>query len=203
VRFPALGAITGDWGGGYDVGLAALSAAARSGDGRGPRTVLERSVPSHFGLDTPLDVARAIHRGAITSRRLVELAPLVFIEASRDEVAAGIVDHLAVEIVALARAALERLDLDGEEVDVVLGGGLIRAGDERLLDAVQRGLAEIDPRATIRPTSLAPVVGAALLGLDELDAGPVAQRRLRAELGRDGRPDDEEADVNRGALSDG
>ena len=34
---PRSGAITGDWGGGYDVGLAALSAAARSEDGRGPQ----------------------------------------------------------------------------------------------------------------------------------------------------------------------
>ena len=42
VRFPALGSITGDWGGGYDVGLAAVSAAARSEDGRGPRTSLEQ-----------------------------------------------------------------------------------------------------------------------------------------------------------------
>ena len=50
-RFPALGAITGDWGGGYDLGLAAVSAAARSEDGRGPRTSLEHAVPAHFGLD--------------------------------------------------------------------------------------------------------------------------------------------------------
>ena len=47
VRFPALGLITGDWGGGYDVGLAAVSAAARSEDGRGPRTSLERAIPTH------------------------------------------------------------------------------------------------------------------------------------------------------------
>jgi len=33
-RFPSLGAITGDWGGGYDVGLAGVVAAARSEDGR-------------------------------------------------------------------------------------------------------------------------------------------------------------------------
>ena len=34
VRFPALGRITGDWGGGYDVGLEALYVAARGEDGR-------------------------------------------------------------------------------------------------------------------------------------------------------------------------
>ena len=36
VRFAALGELSGDWGGGYDVGMAAVSAAARSEDGRGP-----------------------------------------------------------------------------------------------------------------------------------------------------------------------
>ena len=46
VRFPALGDITGDWGGGFDVGLAAIGAAARSQDGRGPTTVLEQQHPS-------------------------------------------------------------------------------------------------------------------------------------------------------------
>ena len=59
-RFPSLGPITGDWGGGYDLGLAAVSAAARSEDGRGPRTSLERSVPGHFGLETPVALAEAI-----------------------------------------------------------------------------------------------------------------------------------------------
>ena len=43
--FPALGSTTGDWGGGYDVGVAAVMAAARSEDGRGPKTTLERAVP--------------------------------------------------------------------------------------------------------------------------------------------------------------
>ena len=60
VRHPALGAITGDWGGGFDVGLAGLSAAARSADGRGPKTSLESIVPGHFGLGTPMEVAEAI-----------------------------------------------------------------------------------------------------------------------------------------------
>jgi N-acetylglucosamine kinase-like BadF-type ATPase len=50
VRFPSLGEISGDWGGGADAGMAALFAAARGADGRGPRTALERAVPAHFGL---------------------------------------------------------------------------------------------------------------------------------------------------------
>ena len=70
VRFPSLGEISGDWGGGQDVGLAALWAAARSEDGRGPRTSLERLVPAHFGLDTPRELARALHFGRVAEREL-------------------------------------------------------------------------------------------------------------------------------------
>ena len=44
-RLPALGPISGDWGGGQALGQAALEAAVRGRDGRGPRTALERVVP--------------------------------------------------------------------------------------------------------------------------------------------------------------
>jgi N-acetylglucosamine kinase-like BadF-type ATPase len=182
VRFPALGEITGDWGGGYDVGMAAVSAAARSEDGRGPKTSLERSVPAHFGLNTPQELAQAIHVQQISRRRVLELPPLVFAEAERDEVAAGIVDRLAAEIVALVRAALTRLELAQEPVEVLLGGGLVQSADGRVLDAIGDGLREVGPQITVRPTASPPVVGAALLALDELRAGPEAHARARNEL---------------------
>ncbi len=179
-RFPALGAITGDWGGGYDLGLAAVSAAARSEDGRGPRTSLERAVPAHFGLTTPSELAEAIHRGRIGQRRVIELAPLVLAEA---DVAAEIVQRLAAEVVALARVALTRLDLAQEPVEVLLGGGVLQDVDGDLLAAIAAGLREEAPAAAVRPTASPAIVGAALLGLDELAVGRDAQERLRRELG--------------------
>ena len=51
-RFLSFGPVSGDWGGGVDVGLAALAAAVRAADGRGPRSALETAVPAHFGLTT-------------------------------------------------------------------------------------------------------------------------------------------------------
>jgi N-acetylglucosamine kinase-like BadF-type ATPase len=189
VRFPALGEITGDWGGGYDVGMAAVSAAARSEDGRGPRTSLEHSVPAHFGLSSPLELAEAIHNQKITRRRVIELPRLVFAEAADDAVAAAIVSRLADEVVALARAALIRLELTQEPVEVVLGGGLLQAADGPLSGKIAAGLAEVGPHIAVRPAASSPVVGAALLGLDELAATPEAQERLRRELtGTDSAP---------------
>jgi N-acetylglucosamine kinase-like BadF-type ATPase len=182
-RFPALGAITGDWGGGYDLGLAAVSAAARSEDGRGPRTSLEHAVPAHFGLTTPSELAEAIHTGRVEQRRAIELAPLVLAEAADDAVAAQIVQRLAAEVVALARVALTRLELANEPVEVLLGGGVLQDVDGDLLAAIDAGLRENAPAVTVRPTASPAIVGAALLGLDELAIGQEAQERLRRELG--------------------
>lgn len=182
VRFPALGAITGDWGGGYDVGLAALSAAARSADGRGPKTALERLVPAHFGFESPTDVARAIHRGELDDRRAIELAPIVLSATDDDPVAAAIEQRLADEIVAFARAALARLDWSELPVDVVVGGGLMRAARPRLLARIEAGLEDSTVAATLRRTLEPPIVGASLLALDRVDAGDGARRRARDEL---------------------
>jgi N-acetylglucosamine kinase-like BadF-type ATPase len=180
VRFPALGEITGDWGGGFDLGRAALFAAARSEDGRGPRSTLQQAVPAHFGLPGVLAVAEAIHLGELAKRHITELAPVVFAEAAADPVAAEIVARQAAEVVAFARVALERLGPLPEPAEVLLGGGILRARDPLLLGAVHKGLAALG--AIARVVDAPPVLGAALLGLDRLGASDAARARVRREL---------------------
>jgi N-acetylglucosamine kinase-like BadF-type ATPase len=182
VRYAALGAITGDWGGGYDVGLAGLSAAARSADGRGPRTALERDVPAHFGLETPQELAEAIHLDGVERQRIGELALLVLGAARSDDVAAGIADRLVSEAIAFVRVTLERLGLTSEPADVVLGGGLFQSDGRWLIDRIAERLAAVAPAASVRPVDSPPIVGAALLGLDELGVPAGAQGRARREL---------------------
>jgi N-acetylglucosamine kinase-like BadF-type ATPase len=184
VRFPSLGEITGDWGGGSDVGLAALMAAARSADGRGPRTILETAVPAHFGMTQPFDVGRAVHLREISSERLGELSRVVFTAADDgDSVAAGIVRRLADEVVTFATAAMRRLDLLDESPDVVLGGGLMRAASPDVIARIASGVQEVASRAKVIAVKTGPIVGAALLGLDEMGAGVAAGERVRIELG--------------------
>lgn len=181
-RFPALGAITGDWGGGHDVGMEALAAAARSADGRGPRTILESTVPAYYELDEPLDVARAVHLRELPGERIGELARVVFRAAGTDSVAAGIVRRLTDEIVAMATVALRRLDLTGEDADVVLGGGLIRAAPTGAIEAIAVGVREVAAAAKVIVAPTAPIVGAAMLGLDALAINSSAAARARSEL---------------------
>jgi hypothetical protein len=66
---------------------------------------------------------------------------------------------------------------------VLLGGGLLRAGDERLISRIESGLRDVGPRLVVHATASPPIVGAALLGLDELGVDGDAHERLREELG--------------------
>ena len=140
-------------------------------------------MPKHFELTTPTELAEQIHRGHIAMSRMNEIAPIVVDEAHTDAVAAEIMERLADEIAALARVAIERLSLAQEPVEVLLGGGLAKAADGPLADAVAARVREVAHAVTVASTSSPPIVGAALLGLDELGADAAAHNRLRRELG--------------------
>jgi N-acetylglucosamine kinase-like BadF-type ATPase len=170
-RFPALGYFTGDWGGGATLGRESLWLAIRGEDGRGTPTALSQAVAGFFRMDRAADVGVAVSVGAIPEMRLLDLTPLLLqTAASGDAVAVALVDRLASEVVTMACALIERLGLTDAGPSVVLGGGVLTAGHEPLVAAIESGLAERAPKAHCIVADVAPVVGAALLGLDTLGA---------------------------------
>lgn len=182
-RFPALGPISGDWGGGSGLGEEALWHAARAEDRRGPETLLRDAVLQGMGVNSIATLIEQLHFGTRAVTELAVLAPAVFAAAREgDTVAGAVVDRQAAEVVAFARACLLRLDLLDADVPVVLGGGVIRGGDERLMRGITEGLAADAPRAQIVHVSAPPIVGAALLALESAGASPDALARARREL---------------------
>jgi N-acetylglucosamine kinase-like BadF-type ATPase len=185
-RFDALGDVSGDWGGGRGVGLAGLAAAVRSQDGRGPATILERTVPAHFGVARARSLSVAMYRQRIDFERHLEIAPLVFAAAARgDAVARGIIDRLADEVVAWAGAAIRRLKMQRLDPHVVLAGGMFRAEDPPFYERIGAGIAAVAPAAQVCRLTAPPIVGAALLGIDRLHGTPTppdVEKRLRASL---------------------
>ena len=182
-RFPALGPLSGDWGGGRLIGVAAVGAALRGEDGRGPRTALERLVPQYFELPSALAVVEAIYLGRLDKDRVLELTPLVFTAAEAgDQVASEIVGRQVDEVVTMVGAAIRRLGLATRDVDVILGGGLFQRDDPAFLEGIRAGITAVAPAARLRQVTAPPVVGAALLGLDRLGVPAEATRRLRAAL---------------------
>jgi hypothetical protein len=179
VRFPALGQITGDWGGGTDVGYAALYAAARSEDGRGPKDDARTAVPAHFGSRRRSSSRRRCIADGIRARRVLELPAGRFRRGRARPGRSEIVDRLSAEIVAMARVALERLELAGEPAEVLARRGSPPDG-QRPPEAARssRAAAESPPRSwsrrRARRRSSARRCSA---GRDRRVAG--AQRRLR------------------------
>ncbi|MFE1271892.1 N-acetylglucosamine kinase [Streptomyces sp. NPDC058758] len=179
-RFPAIGKISGDWGGGGGLSDEAMWFAARAEDGRGEPTELARALPAHFGLDTMYALIEAVHLGRIPHARRHELTPVLFrVAAEGDPVALSLVHRMAEEVVALSTVALRRLGLLDEEAPVVLGGSVLAARHPQLEDRIRALLAERAPKADVRFVTAPPVLGAGLLALDERRADAEAARRLR------------------------
>ena len=177
-RFLAFGPMTGDWGGGEGVAMAGLGDAVRAGDGRGPQTRLRAAMAEHFGMAVE-DVATAVLDGRLNGDDLHAAAPVVFAAAvAGDAVATAIVDRLAEEITTMIVAHLRTLDLLGESVPVVLGGGTLQHGPAMLVDGIDARLADRAPRATTRVLDVPPVTGAVLHALALAGAGPEARHRL-------------------------
>ncbi|MET7637850.1 BadF/BadG/BcrA/BcrD ATPase family protein [Streptomyces sp. NPDC005438] len=184
-RFPALGRLSGDWGGGLGLAEEGLWHAARAEDGRGEDTALAREFPAHFHLPTVHALIEALHFGEIPPGRRHELAPVLAEVARRgDPVARSLLRRQAEELVSMIVVALTRLELLGTPTPVCLGGSVLTARHPELDQPLTELLGRSAPLATPVWVTAAPVLGAGLLALDQLGAGPETCRRLRQQHAR-------------------
>nr|WP_243727336.1 BadF/BadG/BcrA/BcrD ATPase family protein [Actinocrispum wychmicini] len=179
-RFPALGRISGDWGGGGYLGEEALWSAVRCADGRGPATALKPAIEQHFGVRDLFEVVERLHFGGLPMAVLHELSPvLVQVAETGDEVAEQILQRLVDEVVTLASVTVRKLEMTTEAPVIVLGGGVLTGVRHTVIDEIAERCVAVAPQAQVRVVDIAPVVGAALLGLDAIGADEVAKTRLR------------------------
>jgi N-acetylglucosamine kinase-like BadF-type ATPase len=169
-RFAAVGEISGDLGGGGDIGLLGWRAAIRGWDGRGPRTTLSDVLSRHLGFRRPDAVTRALYEGRLHVEWRT-LAPLVFAEAmAGDPVARGIIDDQADELAGMARVIARHIHVTRRDPDVVLAGAVFQTTDGTFFERLERGIRTAIPQARIVHRDVPPVVGAAHLALDALRA---------------------------------
>ncbi|WP_407358361.1 N-acetylglucosamine kinase [Microbacterium sp. LTA6] len=188
VRFPALGPLSGDWGGGSELGDAVVWHAARAEDGRGPETALRALLLRSVDAPSVAELIEDVHLGRRDHDGFAALAPLVF-EAARagDAVAQSIVQRQAEEVVAFVQACVRKLDLHDIAVPVVFGGGVARSRDPLLLAGIRDGLDRVAPRAQLSVVDAPPVLGAALLALAATGGDEQALDRTREGLSSDER----------------
>ncbi|MEZ0446649.1 N-acetylglucosamine kinase [Cellulomonas sp. ICMP 17802] len=180
-RFPALGRISGDWGGGFELGEQAVWHAARALDGRGEPTILATLVPAALGRPSMAAVIEDLHFGRLGHDDVTHLSPVLLDAAGRgDAVARSVVERQADEVAALALAALRRLSLADAAVPVVLGGGVLAARDPALTEGIRTRIAAGAPGAHLVFVADRPVLGAAFLVLEAYGASAAAVDRARA-----------------------
>ena len=159
------GYLLDDAGGGYWLGIHALEAVARAGDGRGPQTSLSAVLLGSLGLMKALDLVPWLYlAGVARNRDIAGLAPLVLQEsAGGDAMARQIVQQGADELALAARTVIRRLDMAAP--DFAFAGGLLTHPNE--LSSMLCAALGLDSLPAPRYT---PAVGAALLALLSLSS---------------------------------
>jgi len=122
------GHVLGDEGSGYWIGRNALRAVVRSADGRGAETSLAPRLLAHFGLTGATELIHRVYHKALAPSDVGALAR--YVQQARDEgdeVAAGILNFAADELMTTAAAVMKRLDMESDSFSFVLAGGMFRA----------------------------------------------------------------------------
>ena len=149
-----------------------------------PITKLSGPSRAPAGGEAPRQLVIFLHGYGADGNDLIGLAPMLLRASDEgDAVARTVVNRLAEEISVMAITAMRRLGLTALATPVVLGGGVVTARNPLLMSGITRQLTEAAPAAEVRVIDVPPVAGAALLGLDQVNAPPAAAARLRAAYG--------------------
>lgn len=183
IRLPALGWISGDWGGGGDLGREAIFLVVRGDDGRGRPTLLREPVLEAFGVTDVDGLVRNLYFEEGRRPPVHSLAPLVFAAAKAgDGVARDLVERAGIEVADTALALLRRLEILDVPADVVLAGSIFKAESPLLLDTVRCRLNEAAPLAQMVQPEVEPVLGALFCGFDLVDREVHGAVRGRAKV---------------------
>ncbi len=168
VRMPGLGPISGDISGGSAMAYDALRAVMRAWDGRGKPTRLREPMLAMFNAPDEEALIAKLYHEEIPHQALLKVVPLVFEMAMvGDEAAADILIRTGTEVGVTANALIRRLDLQSTDIEVVLGGSVFKGRGPLLIDTVQQVVHRQAPRARLVQLRHQPVVGAALLALEQ------------------------------------
>ncbi len=175
------GALLGDEGSAYAVGLLGLRAAVRAFEGRVSQpTRLVEAVCQHFDIQAQNfrpELIRLAYQKPLSRAEIAALAVQVTRLASEgDAVAVQIVEKAASDLAGLGLHAARQVFQPNEIFPVVAAGGLCNAG-EMILKPLRDGLALEFPRASFLVGSEAPAVALGRLALN----GLVNERRKDAD----------------------
>lgn len=168
------GPLIGDEGSGYDIAREALIAVARASDGRGDATMLSDILLAELGITGIGELRRILYKPPIKRHAVASLAEAVSRAAAKGDKTAGEILALAgLRLAALAAPVITALFAPNERFPVVLSGGILR-GEPLVGAAAATEIRRIRPGADISLSTLEPIAGTAIIGLDAMgiETGP-------------------------------
>jgi N-acetylglucosamine kinase-like BadF-type ATPase len=175
----------GEGAGATELIFEAVRAVARSWTKRGPATSLADSFVGCAGAKDLPDLLSGLMDGRYELDACA--APLVFENAMEgDPVSAGLVEWAGTELGEMVNAVVRQLDFGDLAFDVVMIGSMFDGGPA-LIDAMKRKVQTAAPRARLARLKSPPVVGAALLAMEQAGIRPsdaVRERLTRETIAR-------------------
>ena len=160
----------GDGGSGSDIGRDGIRAAFRGADGRGRWTLLTELLIDRLNLDRLDDLVDHFIADAAVAMNESHAAPLVFDAATLgDPVATKILVDAGRELAHSARTLARGVYQRDDTFSLVLGGSVLqRASNPVMREALIGWVHDEFPNAVPETPTAPPLLGAALLGLDQL-----------------------------------
>ena len=142
---------------------------------RGPATRLTQAFIQQAGAKNIDDLLE----GLVMERYRVDgrAAPLVF-QAARegDMVAREVIEWAGGELASLANGVIRQLNFEAIAFDVIMVGSMFNGGS-LLINPMRAAVLEVAPKARLVQLTVPPVVGAVLLGMEQVDA-PILTARI-------------------------
>lgn len=155
--------------GGIALGRAALQKIYRAETWREPDTSLKPIILKHFGIATVDELLRAEVENKLSIDQVIQIAPCVFEAANKgDLVSISILKEFGVGMAELVTAAFRHFDMTELDVEVVLSGSIFKGPGTLLSEVILSELGRVIPKVRLVNARYEPVVGAYLMGLDEL-----------------------------------
>jgi len=167
-RMTGCGPVFGEYGGAYELVEEAVRRIGLSWTCRGPATQLAEMFAQLVGATGTADLLEGLYLGRY--HLTAAAAPSIFGAAAEgDSVAQELIVWCGRELGSLATGVIRQLGLEEEEFEVILAGSLYDGGP-MLIEAMGEAIHEVAARACLVRLEAPPVVGAVLLGMEQVGA---------------------------------
>ena len=174
----------GDEGSAYDLARRGVNAAFWAWDGRGKKTMIVDMLLRMFGKKDMRDVCTPLYTSPNLRKDFASLAKLVTEAADKgDRVALEVLQEGARQVALFLATCATNLKMGSAGYKVAAPtNGLITGSNYRYFKMIDRELRRIHPKARLVKPRFEPVIGAALIALDEIGVEwtPAVVRRIEA-----------------------